>query len=278
MLCKSLSRGDDFRLVFAELGTLRSILPSRINILALTATASKPTLDAVVHRLAMVDPVIIGIPPNRPNIFLSVKPCLQLKEFSQQIVGELYTMRNLAPKSIVFCQSFIDCYQLYDSVRKGLKEDFTYPSGYPDLYPFRLLDMYHGGCMTYVRENILNAFTKVDSVLRIVIATSSFGMGIDCPDIRRVIHWGTPQDIEEYVQETGRAGRDNKPSEAILYPKTHHSISDNMKLYITNQSDCRRKLLFSSFLFYETVSYSVICSCCDVCKCLCECIDCSKFK
>lgn len=55
-----------------------------------------------------------------------------------------------------------------------------------------------------------------DSVLRILIATTAFGMGIDCIDIRRVIHWGYPTDLESYVQETGRAGRDEEQSEAIL--------------------------------------------------------------
>ena len=77
-------------------------------------------------------------------------------------------------------------------------------------------------------------------------------MGIDCPDIRRVIHWGTPEDIEQYVQETGHAGRDNKPSEAILLPKIHPRITENMRTYCDNQSDCGQKL---SFLFYDSVRY-----------------------
>ena len=73
--------------------------------------------------------------------------------------------------------------------------------------------------MSYVRENVLKAFTSTSSVVRIVITTASFGMGIDCPNIRRVIHWGTPEDIEQYVQETGCAGRDGEISHAILLHK-----------------------------------------------------------
>ena len=58
-----------------------------------------------------------------------------------------------------------------------MKQDFTFPFGFPDLHSFRLVEMYYGGCMTYVRENVLKAFTKVESVVRTVIATSSFRHG-----------------------------------------------------------------------------------------------------
>ena len=111
--------------------------------------------------------------------------------------------------------------------------------------------MYHSGCMAYVRENILRAFTTTSSIVRVVITTSSFGMGIDCPDIRCIIHWGTTEDIEQYVQETGRAGRDNNP---FLLHKVQHIISEDMQLYCSNETECRRVLLFKSFLFADSVS------------------------
>ena len=241
----------------------------------MTATASKCTLQVVQQRLALLNPVIIGISPNRPNIFFSIKPYLKLDEFSEQLSVELRLQNISTPKSVIFCQSFVDCYQLYSAIKKKLKESFTYPSGYPDLQQFRLVEMYHGGCMTYVRENILNNFTKVGSIVRVVIATSSFGMGIDCSDIHRIIHWGTPQDIEQYVQETGRAGRDDESSEAMLQPKTRHTISETMKHYCINNTICRRKMLFKDFLFY-TEGYQNLCTCCDICFRFCKCLSCSK--
>ncbi len=67
------------------------------------------------------------------------------------------------------------------------------------------------------KEDVLNSFTSVDNTLRLVIATTAFGLGIDCPDIRTIIHWGMPSSVEEYVQETGRSGRDGQPSQAILF-------------------------------------------------------------
>ena len=69
-----------------------------------------------------------------------------------------------------------------------------------------------------VKENIVSLFTT-ESTLRIVIATVAFGMGIDCHDIRQVIHFGPSSGIESYVQETGRAGRDNLSSLAVLIKK-----------------------------------------------------------
>lgn len=258
-------RGDEFRVTFAELGSLRSIIPSGINIMALTATASKKTLDVVKQRLSLVDPIIIGSSPNRANIYLAVKPYMNLFALSHSLCDEIRLYRAKTCKTVIFCQSFTSCYQLYAVLKRELKEMFTHPIGYPDLHNFRLVDMFHSGCLPHVKENILSSFTKVECTLRIIIATSSFGMGIDCPDIRRIIHWGTPSDVEEYVQETGRAGRDEEPSFAILYPKTHHAITEEMKNYCSNETQCRRALLLKSFICVPNNCQSSHCKCCDIC-------------
>ncbi len=74
-------------------------------------------------------------------------------------------------------------------------------------------------------------------------------MGLDCPNVRRVIHWGPSSDLEQYVQETGRAGRDDLPSVAVLYVadmKSHQS-EESMKDYYKNKDKCRRKLLLGLF-------------------------------
>ena len=77
--------------------------------------------------------------------------------------------------------------------------------------------MFSGVLTTDKKNQVLSTFSTIDSSLRLVIATSAFGLGIDISDIRRVIHWGLPSSIEEYVQEAGRAGRDGHISHAILY-------------------------------------------------------------
>ena len=87
-----------------------------------------------------------------------------------------------------------------------------------------------------------------------MIATIAFGMGIDCPDVHRIIHWGPPSDVESYIQETGRAGRDGKTVQAQLYfSKRDISFSfmeESMVSYCKNTSHCRRKVLLKTLIFY----------------------------
>ena len=102
-----------------------------------------------------------------------------------------------------------------------------------------------------VKDSILTAFTTAQSTLRIVVATIAFGMGLDCPNIRRIIHLSPPSDIESYLQETGRAGRDNYSAKAMLYYaksdlKVQH-IEESVKAYCRNMEICRRELLLKDF-------------------------------
>lgn len=94
-------------------------------------------------------------------------------------------------------------------------------------------------------------------------ATSAFGLGVDISDIRIIIHWGLPGGLEEYVQETGRAGRDGQQAEAILYEgKCGKHASKEMKAYVSNREQCRRRLLFEGFLQYferYVVAHVVMC-------------------
>ena len=82
----------------------------------------------------------------------------------------------------------------------------TDPPGYPNLSPFRLVDMYTRVLTADEKAEVLIVLPKVNGKLRLVIATTAYGMGVDCPDIKRIIHWGSPYTIEEYVQGTGHAG------------------------------------------------------------------------
>ena len=125
--------------------------------------------------------------------------------------------------------------------------------------------MYTQACTTTVHQNILKSFTTPSTPLRLVIATSSFGMGIDCSDIRHVIHWSAPADVETYVQEMGRAGRDGLQSQAILYYSAGKYVNEQMKNYGTNTSVSRRILLLKDFLFHTDTICEHNCKCCDIC-------------
>ena len=101
-------------------------------------------------------------------------------------------------------------------------------------------------------------------------------MGIDIPDIRQVYHWGAPSDLEQYLQEIGRAGRDRKASRAVLInSKGYSHVSKPMKEYCENKDNCRRKELLSSFIMYQHTE-TVKCTCCDVCLLSCTCKECKN--
>ena len=106
-----------------------------------------------------------------------------------------------------------------------------------------------------------------------VIATAAFGMGVDITDIRQIIHWGLPATHEEYAQETGRCGRDGSPAIAIAYEGNRaKNASTFIKVYENNVSQCRRRLLFSSFIMYSEQDIKTFgCMCCDVCGKSCHC-------
>ena len=93
-------------------------------------------------------------------------------------------------------------------------------------------------------------------------------MGLDCPDIRRVIHWGASADVEQYLQETGRAGRDGLPAKAVLYATSLPGVvvEDSMKHYCKNVDKCRRAMLLEHFESWSEESRFKDMPCCDICS------------
>ena len=145
-----------------------------------------------------------------------------------------------------------------------LGDNITYPPGYPILVKHSTVNIFTRACTESNKEKILTHFCNMKSKLRVVIATTAFGMGIDCPDIRVVYHWGPPSCLEEYAQETGRAGRDGQSSKAILLHKMINKfVADEVRIYISNKSQCRLTLLYNQFLFEADIKDAK--NCCDIC-------------
>ena len=114
------------------------------------------------------------------------------------------------PKILIYVRTYTDCSTLYMLLKGKLRPAITEPPGCPSVSGHRLVyrHVYYTRVLSSEKkEDFIHSFSEVGGTLRVVIATTAFGMGVDCPDIRRVIHWGLPTSVEEYVQETGRCGR-----------------------------------------------------------------------
>ncbi|HHW7567522.1 TPA: DNA helicase RecQ [Mannheimia haemolytica] len=185
--------GHDFRPEYTLLGGLRNTFPN-VPLMALTATADPTTRSDILHHLRLNSPHIYLGSFDRPNIRYTVqekfKPLEQLIKFISKQQGK---------SGIVYCNS-----------RKKVEEITE------KLFARRISVMgYHAGMSFEQRERVQNAFQRDD--IQIVVATIAFGMGINKSNVRFVVHFDLPRSIESYYQETGRAGRDDLPSEAVLF-------------------------------------------------------------
>lgn len=271
ILCK----GETFRRSLLRIGEIRSIIPEGVNILALTATATKSLQYNVATILGMYKPITVAVSPCKANIMYAVSSYSSLSETFGPILLHLKKERTKMPRLIIYCLRYEDCADLYIFFRNGLGEDFTEPPNYPDHSRFRLVDMFTSCTDAEVKSEIIAAFTSTTTPLRVVCGTVAFGMGINCPDVKQVIHFGVPEDSESFIQETGRAGRDESPALSLLLKtkRVKHANSAILK-YRNNTDVCRRDLLFEDMENYEHVDLGSPCLCCDICSSTCTCGSC----
>ena len=216
---------------------------------------------------------MIALSPCKKNLLYSVGTFTTISETFKPLLERLRTERERCPRTIVYCQSFSTCADIYIYLAHSLSFELTEPKDAPNIPRFRLVDMYTSVTDQYHKDEIIAMFTK-PSQLRVVIATIAFGLGLDCPDVRQIVHVGLPQDIESYIQETGRAGRDGRPALAtLLKARTYHVCEKSIKDYAANTSVCRRDALFLSMDNYTHEHLGSKCMCCDICaqSCKCEC-------
>ena len=168
-------------------------------------------------------------------------PKTELDTFTTSLSSELNDRRMYFPKTIIYVRTYKDCIDIYMQLKHKMGSAFTDPPAYPNVAEFRLVDMYTRVLTSEKKDEVLASFSQKDGKLRLVIATTAFGMGVDCP-LHRIIDWGMPSTLEEYVQETGRAGRDGEPSEAIVYQgKGPRNATVQGLNYESNSSTCRRR-------------------------------------
>lgn len=256
---------------------MRSLLPTGAKIMALTATATTKLRMDVSKTVGMRNELVVSKSPSKSNIMYMVTKFSSIEETFLPIARRLRQEGSRCPRVIIYCRSYGDCADIYLYFKVYLGADFTDPPSAPNLPRFRIVDMYMSCTEIIVKDEIVRLF-GMRSSLRVVVATIAFGMGIDCPDVRQVISFGSPCDIEAYVQETGRAGRDNLPSLAILVTKASpgRRIEKAMSDYASNETTCRRDQLFAKFDGYSRTFERPLCLCCDICLISCECSKCSS--
>ncbi len=186
--------GHDFRPSYLRLGALRKPLGNPVT-LALTATATPRVRKDITDRLKMRNPVEVIAPPHRKNLRLSAN----IVWGDDKITSAARLIRRLPRPGIVYCSTT----KAVDQVASALARA-QIPSA-----------RYHGKMKAAERASTQRRFMKPTRRL-VMVATSAFGMGIDKPNIRYIVHYQVPGSLEQYVQEAGRAGRDGKRSDCVL--------------------------------------------------------------
>ena len=249
---------------------------------ALTATATRSTQEFIKDSLKLNEAVVIQANPDRENIFYEskVRPSggeERVTAVLEPLANELLEKKIRMPLTIVY-GNLATCSDAFLYFSQFLAKSQYYPVGAEHASRNRLFAQFHAEYPQHEKDRILDEIIQGVCKTRVLFVTVAFGIGVDIPDIRKVIHIGVPKTMEEYFQETGRAGRDGKEAVATLYyngrdiAKGKNPVDEVMRELATTNK-CKREIILRYF-GHEPPKRSNLHSCCDFHKTVCKCKTC----
>lgn len=213
---------------------------------------------------------VIQRSPDKENMRYIVKKAKdeEIEETLSWLLHDLNLFCGDMEKTVIFCCSIKECGEIYETFLYNLSDE-----------QHCHFAMYHAKTPQRIKDFVLTDFLNPDGVIRLVIATSALGMGVNIPNIRRIVNYGVPKNMESYVQGVGRGGRDGQDVMAIMYYKPHHlcHIDKVMRSFAKNQEKCRRSYILE--FFGEKIKNKTSTSlhkCCDICTRSCNCGSCPE--